>query len=315
VTQFIAYAATNAGAYSVALDAYERLIAAGAVNRTEGLKTAFRLALRANQTAKALQYANQLGGADPMLVAQLHFKQGNCREVIRLLGGALNSSQPSRDALSLLQNCYYKMGNSAGTQRVLELMAIHYPSPESWSQILRIAQRERGLPDRGLIEVYRLRLAVGDLRTREDYVEMAQVALQFKCAAEAKSVLDKAAAAKVLAGERDQRLLTVTAQTLAKSPAETARLRQEAATSRDGSADVTLAEMLWCQGNFAEAEKAVRRGIAKGSLRDPDGAKFVLGHVLLSQGKRAEASRAFGEVSKTGKLASISRLWSLHARR
>jgi hypothetical protein len=41
----------------------------------------------------------------------------------------------------------------------------------------------------------------------------------------------------------------------------------------------------------------------------------VLAHILLSQGKRAEAAAAFSKVSKTGKLASIARLWALHARR
>jgi tetratricopeptide (TPR) repeat protein len=312
-TQMVAYAATNAGAYAVALAAYDRLIASGAVNRTEGLRTAMRLAMKANMNARALQYANQLGGADPILVAQLNFQSGNCREVIRVLQGTLNSAQPSRDALGYLGQCYYRQGNKEGGQRVLELMAIHYPSPETWSQVLRIAQKERGLPDRGLIEVYRLRLAVGDLKTREDYVEMAQVALQFKTANEAKSILDKAVAAKVLT-ERDQRLIAVAAQTIARAPAEIARLRQLAA-GRDANAEVQLAEILWNQGQLPQAEQAVRRAIAAGNLKDPDGAQFVLAHILLSQGKRAEAAAAFSKVSKTGKLASIARLWALHARR
>jgi hypothetical protein len=315
-TQMVAYAATNAGAYGVALNAYDRLIAAGAVNRTEGLRTAMRLAMRANMNQRALQYAQQLGAADPILVAQLNYQSGNCREVIRVLQGAMNSSQPSLDALKYLGQCYYRQGNKEGGMRVLELMAIHYPSPATWSQVLQLAQKERGLPDRGLIEVYRLRLAVGDLKVRQDFVEMAQVALQFKTAAEAKAVLDKAAAAKVLVGERDQRLVNVTNQTLARTPAEIAKLRQEAgANPRDGNAEVHLAEILWSQGQFPQAEQAVRRGMAEGALRDPDGARFVLGHILLSQGKRAEAAAAFSSVSKTGKLGSIARLWALHARR
>jgi tetratricopeptide (TPR) repeat protein len=311
-TQLVAWAATNAGAYGVALNAYDKLIAAGAVNRTEGLRTAMRLAMRANMSARALQYANQLGGADPLLQAQLNYQAGNCREVIRILQGALSSAKPNEDALKYLGQCYYRQGNKEGGMRVLELRAIHYPTAETWSQVLRLAQKERGLPDRGLLEVYRLRLAVGDLKAREDFVEMAQVAIQFKTAAEAKAVLDKGLAAKVLI-ERDQRLIAVAAQTIARTPAEIARLRQMAA-ARDPNAEVQLAEILWSQGQFPQAEQAVRRGMA-GTLKDPDGAKFVLGHILLSQGKRAEAAAAFSSVSKTGKLASIARLWALHARR
>jgi tetratricopeptide (TPR) repeat protein len=315
VTQFIAYAATNAGAYSVALNAYDRLIAAGAVNRTEGLKTALRLAIRANEPQRAMQYANQLGGADPMLVAQLQFQSGNYREVIRLLSGQLRSPQPSRDALVLLQNSYYKIGDRAGTMRVLEILALTYPSPESWHEILRVAQNERGLPDRGLLEVYRMRLAVDDLKSHDDFSEMAQVALEFGLAAEAKSVLDKAVALHLLAGDRDQRLVNVANAALAKDAANMARLHQEAAANpHDGNAEIQLAEILWNYGKYPEAEQAVRRGITEGNLKDPDAAKIVLGHILFSQGRRQEASTAFASVSPTGKLASVGRLWSLYAR-
>ena len=314
-TQLVAWAATNAGAYSVALNAYDKLLASGAVNRTEGLRTAMRLAMRANLNARALQYANQLGGADPILVAQLNYKAGNCPAVIRLLAGTLNSGQPSKDALMYLQSCYYRLKNDAGSQKVLELLATHYPSPDTWSQILSVAQRERGLPARGLAEVYRLQFAVNDLKTHDEFTDAAKVELQFKCAGHAKAILDRAVAAKLLTGGTDQQLINVVNTHMAQGPAMVARLRQEAAANpRDGNAEVALAEMLWCAGGYPEAERAARRGIAEGNLKDADGANFILGHILFSQGRRGDAAAAFGAV-KTGKLAGIARLWSLYARR
>jgi len=316
INQFIAYAATNAGAYSVALNAYDRMIASGAVNRTEGLRTALRLALRANQPQRAMQYANQLGGAsDPMLIAQLQFQSGNYREVIRILSPQLRGT-PSRDVLVLLQNSYYRIGDHVGTQRILELLALNYPSADSWHEILRTAQNERGLTDRGLLEVYRMRLAVGDLKTHDDFAEMAKVALAQRLAAEGKAVLDKAVAARLLAGDRDQRLINVANSILAKDAVEMARLRQEAAANpHDGNAEVQLAEILWTYGKYPEAEQMVRRGMAEGNLRDPDGANMVLGHILFSEGRRQDAANAFASVSKDGKLASVARLWSLYVRR
>lgn len=315
VTKYIAYAATQAGAYSTALEAYDRLIASGAVNRTEGLKTAMRLAMKANLNARALQYANQLGGADPLLVAQLNYQAGNCGAVIRALSPQLSAAAPNRDALIYLQNCYYKAKNDAMSQRVLELLAIHYPSAQTWSQILQVAQRERGLPSRGLAEIYRLRVSVNDLKTHDEYTDAAKVELQFRCAPHAKVVLDKAVAAKLLTGGTDQRLINVVNQHVAQAPADMAKVRQEAAANpADGTAEITLAEMLWCAGQLPQAEQAARAGLKQGNLRDADGAQFVLGHILFSQGRRGDAAQAFGAV-KTGRLAGIARLWSLYARR
>lgn len=316
VTKYIAYAATQAGAYGTALEAYDRLIASGAVSRTEGMRTAMLLAIKAGMNARAAQYANQLGGAaDPLLVAQIQFKAGNCAAVIRLLQGALNSAQPQRGALMYLQSCYYRQKNDAMGQRVLELLATHYPSPDTWSQILSLAQRERGLPSRGLLEVYRLRIQVNDLKTHDEFTDAAKVELQFRCSQRGKAILDKAVTAKLLTGGTDQRLINVVVQHVAQSPAEMAKLRQEAAANpADGSAEIALAEMLWCAGQLPQAEQAARAGIKQGNLRDADSAQFVLGHILFSQGKRGEAAQAFGAV-KTGKVAGIARLWSLYARR
>ena len=314
VTQFIAYAATNAGAYSVALNAYDRMIASGAVNRTEGLRTAMRLAIRANQPQKAIQYANQLGGAaDATLIAQLYYQQGRYSEVIRVLSPALNGN-PSRDALILLQNSYYKTHNTEGSRRVLEALALHYPSADTWHEIIKTASRG-GVSDRGLLELYRMRLAVGDLKTHDDYFEMAEIAMAQHLPAEAKAVLDKGVAARLFAGNRDQRLINLTNAALANNQAELAQLRQAAdANPNDGNADVKLAEALWTYGKFPEAEQMARRGIKEGNLQDPDLAKLILAHALLSQGKRQEAASTFASVSKTGKLASVGRLWSLMTR-
>ena len=313
VLQFIAYAATQAGAYGTALQAYDQMIASGMVNRTEGLRTALRLALRANQPAKALQYANQLGNADPQLVAQINYQQGNFGRVIQLLGPSINSLD--RDGLILLQNSYYKTHNEEGTRRVLEALATRFPSADSWREIIKMAQHAGGVTDRGLLEFYRMRLQIGDVKTHEDYFEMALIALSANLPSEAKSILDKAVAAKLLAGDRDQRLINTTNAALAKQQATMAQLQQDAgANPHDGNAEIKLAEVLWSIGKYPEAEQMARRGIQEGNLRDPDIAKIVLGHVLLSQGKRQEASTTFASVTKGGKLASVGRLWSLLAR-
>ena len=132
-----------------------------------------------------------------------------------------------------------------------------------------------------------MRLAVGDMKEHNDYFEAAELALAENLPAEAKNILDKAAAAHVLAGARDQRLVNLTNTKLSQDGAQQAQLRQQAdANPHDGNADVKLAESLWSYGKYADAEQFARRGIKEGNLQDPDTAKIVLGHILLSAGHR-----------------------------
>jgi hypothetical protein len=56
-------------------------------------------------------------------------------------------------------------------------------------------------------------------------------------------------------------------------------------------------------------------GTKAGKVADIEGAKVQLGHTLLGQGKRPEATTAYNSVNRANKWYSIARLWSLFARR
>ena len=76
-----------------------------------------------------------------------------------------------------------------------------------------------------------------------------------------------------------------------------------------------LGLIYWTFGKGKESEDAIRAGMAKGKLSDPDAAKVALGHALLSQSKKQEAVTAFDSVARNSKEAPIARLWSIYARK
>src|SRR5205085_4358165 len=87
-----------------------------------------------------------------------------------------------------------------------------------------------GLNDEQVMDLYRLRFAVGDLKSDSDYQEMAQEALIAGYPTEAKSVLDKAKAQNLMKGERAERLVKTVNDRVAADAAAQAELQKKAGT-------------------------------------------------------------------------------------
>ena len=320
VNQLMAYYATQARNYNVALTAYDRMIAAGQGNRTQNLRTAMRIALNARNSQRTIQYAQQLGNAmnaaDRALVAQAHFQSGNFRQVVNLLRPVADGGgRPSETTLEALRAAYFRLNDEAGTQHALELLTLHYPSRAYWQKLIAIAQRQPGRTDKQSLELYRLREAVGDLDTQEDYSEMAQIAMVTGLPGDAKKALNRADEENLLEGERSQRLVAATNQAVGRDAATIAQLqRQAVAGNGDGNAEVRLGEIMWTYGRGEEGEAMVKRGIAEGNLDDLDAARVTLGQILVDNDKRQEAIQVLNAVSQDSRHASIARWWSIFAR-
>lgn len=317
VHQMIVSYAISAKDYASALAMVDRMIAANEGNRTELLGQGFAISLQANNQAKAQAYAEQMGNNRTpqirLVIASGYAKAKKYKEAIDEVQPLLGAGQPREDLLLFLQATYNEMNDAVKRRDALEQLVLYYGKPQYWHDLLQLARNEKGLNDEQRLEIYRLRLAVGDIKTDADYSEMAQQALVTGYPGEAKGVLDKATAAKVLSGERAGRLIKMTSDRVAADTAVQADLQQKSAA--DPNAGVKLGRILWGYNKNPEAEAAIRAAMAKGKLADPEGAKTALGHALLSGGKKAEAVTAFNSVARNSKEAGIARLWSIYARR
>jgi hypothetical protein len=290
------------------------MVAAGEGNKTELLGQAFAISMQAGNQPKAMTYADQMGtNKTPQIrlaLASGYRQAKKYKEAIDEV--APLREMPSEQLLLFLQATYNEMGDAANRRASLEQLVANFPKPQYWHDLLQLARNERGLSDEQSLDIQRLRLAVGDFKTDADYQEMAQLALVAEYPYEAKTVLDKAATAKLLAGERADRLIKMTNDRVGQDAARLADLQKRAAT--DPNASVKLGIVYWTYGKYKEAEDAIRAGM-KGKLADPEAAKQALGRVLFSAGKKPDSVAAFNSVARNSKQASVARLWSIYARR
>jgi len=220
--------------------------------------------------------------------------------------------KPTEETLRFVAATNFEMGNAAGRRAALEQLVLFYGKPGDWHDLLQLARNEKGLNDQQKMDIARLRLAVGDIKTDSDYIDTAQQAMVSYYNYEAKAILDKGTAAKVLSGERAARLIKKAQEDSAKDSQLEADLQAKAKT--DAGAGANLGLILWTYGKNKEAEDVIRAAMnVKGG--DTESVKVALGHVLLAQGKKPEAATAFTSVARNNNWASIGRLWSIYARR
>ncbi|HEX3063466.1 MAG TPA: tetratricopeptide repeat protein, partial [Usitatibacter sp.] len=239
---------------------------------------------------------------------------GDCAAVDR----AVNENKASETDLQMMEDCYRRKGDTAGYVKAMEALVVNYPKKEYWTDLLSRVQKKPGFSDRLALQVLRLRMETGNLTKTDDYMEMAQLALQAGVPSEAKEILDKGYEARVLGtgpeAARQQRLRDLIAKDLAERQKTRAKDEAEAQASRDGNDLVRIGMNYVYEGNAAKGIPLVEQGIKKGGLKRPDDAKLLLGEAELRAGQKQRAVQTFREVKGTDGTADIARLWVLQAR-
>ena len=313
--QMIVGWAVQAKDYNTALDQIDKMIAANEGNKNENIKQALGISFASNNKPKQKQYADQLGGnldnETRLLIASQMAQAGQNKEALEYAAPALEGNA-SEAALKFKQALYFKMNDVNGRRAALEQLVGSYPKLEYWHDLLQLARNEKGLNDDQTMDIYRLRLAVGDIKSESDYQELAQQALIAGYPVEAKAIIDKGIASKtVQTGERVTRLINKIESDRVASEATTKALE---AKSADPNANVKLGLIYWSMGKGKEAEGVIRKGMSA-KPADPEAAKVALGHALMAQGKKPEAVAAFDSVARNSKEAPIARMWSIYAKR
>jgi hypothetical protein len=101
----------------------------------------------------------------------------------------------------------------------VERLLANYPKREYWASAIHNVVTQPGYQHRLALDVFRLKLETGTLRTTAEYLDYAQMALVEHLPAEAKRVIDKGYAAGLLGvgadAKRHRRLQDLAAKTLA----------------------------------------------------------------------------------------------------
>jgi hypothetical protein len=177
-------------------------------------------------------------------------------------------------------------------------------------------ERGQGMRDHDTLDVYRLKLLTGTINGKDEYITLAQLALQLHFPAEAQAVLEKGMAAKVLTDDRSNKLLALAKTQAAADVANQAKNIAAAQAAPKGDPLVTIGEDQWGQGKGKDAITTIKAGIAKG-VDDKNNAQIRLGMAYIAAGQKADAQKAFDAVkgaTPTDKSATVAHLWSLYAR-
>ena len=220
--------------------------------------------------------------------------------------------------LRLLASSYAQLKDDAGYLRTLERMAVVQPKPEYWSELLTRVTKQPGFSDRLWIDVYRLRLAANLMRSADEYVELAQLALTAGYPAEALAVVDRGLSLSLLGNGKDaaahNSLRERASKAAEKDAADLGRAETSAKSARDGDALVNLGYAYATSGQAAKGISLIEQGLAKGNLKRADEARLHLGQVLWQAGRKDDAVKAFATVQGNDGSAALARVWSAFVR-
>ena len=331
-----AAAAAGAGDVAEAIKSFEAVIASGRLPQAELLTMTQALAgsyYRSKDYPKAIAWAARYykeGGTDPqlrLLLIHSYYQNNEFAEAAQEAMADIEADEksgktPPEDRLQLLANAYLKLNDANRYLWALEKLVGYYPKKEYWADLIARTQRKTTFADRLALDMFRLKYATDNLAVSEDYMEMAQLALQAGYPAESRKVLELGFRNGVLGkgadADRHKRMQSLAEKQFADDQRALAKGDVEAAAlaEKDGIALVNLGYAYVTDGQFEKGLALMERGIAKGvtDAKRPQDAKLHLGVAYFMAGKKEKALEIFSTVSGIHGAADMGRLWSLRAR-
>jgi len=324
-------AAQRAGDNATALQAFESLFNSGKLAGAEQAQMAEQVAYiysqqkdwpRTNQWVQKAQAAGSTSPQLKQLQAYAQSQSGDYSAIAKEAAAAVAAAEqagrkPDEGDLLRLADAQQRTNQTQARGATLDKLLSNYPKKEYWSILLGQLPRKTGFSDRFSLDLFRLRLATGTLTKTDDYMEMAQLALQAGYASEGKAVVERGFASGVLGsgaeGERHKRLRDLAVKAEAESKAGIEKDAQEAATMKDGNALVHVGYTYVTMGQNDKGIALIEQGIAKGGLKRPEDAKLRLGLALLQSGKKSKAVQTLRSVQGSDGAADLGRLWAVYA--
>lgn len=320
-------AAMGAGENELAARSFESALNSGRMNAGEQAKVVqalISLYYRAQDYPKAIvwmQRAIKDGSADNetrALLVQAYYLSGDLPRAQKELQNDLAAAEragraPTEGQLQLMANLASKQNDKAAYVATMERLVANYPSKAYWADLISRVQGKPGFADRLVLDLDRLKLALGQLGTSAEYMEMSQLALQAGYPAEGKKIVDAGYAKGVLGtgaeAARHKRLQDLANKNAAEDLKNMPANEAEAQKAKDGTALANLGYALVTAGQTDKGIAMMVEGIARGGLKRVDDARLHLGLAYLQAGKKAEAIKTFKSVQGTDGTADLARYW------
>lgn len=259
---------------------------------------------------EALKKTGALDAQSMLVVAQAYYKISDPKGCMGYIRNNLGAGGGGENGLQLLQRCAYDAHDEVAERAALEQLVARTGKPEYWASLLKLAERSRGMKDQNTLDLYRLKSMTGNLKTPDDVMTYAQIALVRRVPAEAVTVVNKGIADKLLpTGDRTNRLLTMANGRNGEANAAAAKMR----ASANGDQLIEIGQQEISLGKAKEAIATIQSGIAKNPSNKSD-AQLRLGTAYLAAGQKADALKAFNAVKGNPADEMIAKLYATYAR-
>jgi len=257
-----------------------------------------------------------------LVVAQSYYLKNDFKDTATFVRGLVDDqikagTTPTDEILQLGLSAAVKLNDDAGESHWLELLVTYHPKAEYWQNLLDGLLRTK-MPDRELLQVYRLSADVGAMKSGSDFAEMAQAALDAGSPGEAVAVLNKAFAADAFTNQaeknRNQHLLDTAKKQAAADQPTLAKAEADATAAASGDKLVGVGTGYFGYGEYDKAAKDIAAGLAKGATKDAENARLLLGIAQFKAGSKDEAIKTFNSVKGDAPLQRLAALWVLHVK-
>lgn len=311
--------------------AFEQSLASGQLTpelTQQRLSLVTQLYLQLKNYPKSIEYGNKLLAVKPgdpdtlVLIGKAKYLSQDYAGSIADMSQAIDLKNKSgtkaeEDWVALLLSGYVQTKDAKGVLATLKTLAINYPKKQYIGDLFNQWKREPNMDDRLALNLYRVMFHFNQLEYSEDYLKMAQLAIDLGFPGEAIAVLNKGNADKKFSDEVEQvqyKKQLASANTLAAVDRKTvASLEQSAATKGTGE---ELAQLGVAQASYEQYDKAVKSlqaAIAKGGVKRLDQAQVVLGYSLVNLNRTDEAQAAFSAVPADSALSTVAQLWKAYS--
>jgi hypothetical protein len=326
-------AAALAGEPLVAAAAFEAAIASSAIPAADKLPLMAAAASQyymAKNYTKAAEVSSRYfkeGGTDSSvrtLQTQSLYLGGDVVKAARELQADVKAAEeagkiPLEQQLQMLADITNRQKDSAGFIGVMEKLIAHYPKKDYWLSLVYSVSTRPGLSSQLALDIFRIKIATGTIRTTEEYVEAAQLAIQAGFPAEAKKFIDSGYEARLLGSgadeERHKRLRNTATKALAE---DTRTLGQDDAKYAAAANGDPLLNAGFNYVLHSQPEKGLplmEQALKKGGFKRPEDAKLHMGVAQVMAGHKVKAVETLKSVKGTDGTAEIARLWILLAQR
>jgi hypothetical protein len=222
---------------------------------------------------------------------------------------------PPEDQYRLMASSANKIKDDATYVAVLQKLIVAYPKPEYWKEMVYRVEAKKGLAERLVLDLYRLKLELGLLNGSAEFLDMASFVMQIGFPAEAKKVIDAAidagAISKDSSNDKYRKLLASINKELAE---EKARAAKNTPIPNTSVAKLNNGFDLVIKGEGKRGLDLMEEGLKLPDLKRADEARLRFGIAHVFAGEKAKAAEILKSITGPDGLTDVASLWSLYAR-